>query len=228
MSNITAPSDSETVAFEPSRDRQDIADMNADAAIENGPPLADVPYGAGMSQAQARERLDPIVAEGIEDDRLGDEIAFDGQRQDAKDAVDAKVNSEIVRRGQVRSEFNHGEEQFAGQVEDYAEVVHDPDLNVSPTLAKEIQTSPDGARLIYNLATDPARLDRVSDMTDPVLIRRELDSVRQDMGLPARDKHTAAPAPVPTLSGRGAAMRPDIEKMSPDEYAAGRRSGKIK
>ena len=39
---------------------------------------------------------------------------------------------------------------------------------------------------------------------------------------------TKAPPPVPTLGGSGAAMRPSVEKMSQDEYNAGRRSGKIR
>lgn len=39
---------------------------------------------------------------------------------------------------------------------------------------------------------------------------------------------TKAPPPVPTLGGSGAAMRPNVENMSMDEYRAGRLSGKIR
>ena len=116
MAKFMAPSEADSVSFDPHRDKQALADVIADAEIANGPPLHDVHFGAGMSQVEAREMLDPIVAEQIEDERLGDEITFDGQRQAAQDMLDAKVNSEIVRRGQVRSEFNRGEEQFAGRV----------------------------------------------------------------------------------------------------------------
>ena len=34
MTNITAPRDAETIAFEPSRSKETLADMNADAAFE--------------------------------------------------------------------------------------------------------------------------------------------------------------------------------------------------
>ena len=234
MPNITAPRDAESVSFEPTRSREDIANAASDAAIVNGPPLADEfidphPQSDYESQAAARASLDPIVREQLEDDRLGDEIAFDAERQDAQDALDAKVNSEIVRRGQVRSEFNRGEEQFAGQVEDYREVVYDPDITVTPILRKEVLAAPDGSRVLYNLISDPARLDRANDLTDPVAVRRELNLVRQDMGLPpARNNQTNAAAPVPTLRGGGATVQRSPDKMSYSEYAAGRRSGKIK
>jgi hypothetical protein len=124
MTNILPSADAETVSFEPRsseprRSREDVANMQADAEIANGPPLGDVEYGAGMSQAEARDMLDPVVAEQLEETRLGDEIAFDGQRQMAQDTLDRNVNTEIVRRGQAAQSFRRSEEKFDEEVGDY-------------------------------------------------------------------------------------------------------------
>ncbi len=91
MSNILPPGDAsdvlmpmpvfeaDTLSSEPHRDRQALAGVIEEGRIAGvvEAPLADEESRPDPSQAEARKRLDPIVAEPLDETRLPDEIAFD-------------------------------------------------------------------------------------------------------------------------------------------------------
>ncbi|KKL50374.1 hypothetical protein LCGC14_2306130 [marine sediment metagenome] len=247
MSNILPPADAESVSFSgPVRDneasdrtytREELQTVLDDAEIGGDlsyGPLPDEtinphPQSDDAAQEEARKNLDPIVSEQLEDDRLGDEIAFDGLRAQEKEEFDEKVDTEINRRGRVVAAFERNSQNFAAEVGDFYETVFNPDVTISPALAEVAKNSPDGPRLLYNLLTsDPAQLDKINGIPDAAGVATELNVVRRHMGLAPRAGVTNPPPPVPTLGGRGATVRRSPDKMSQDEYAAGRRSGRIR
>ena len=230
MANITAPYEADSVSFDLHRDRQAL-----DTVIEEGkiagdvsPPLPDEEFRPDPSQEAALASLDPVVRDQLEEDRLPDEIVQDGQREMAEEGFNEEVNTEIGRRAQVTDAFVRNAQNFNDTVGDYFAVVHDPDLTVSPALADAVRDVPDGPRLIYNLVGDPARLDEINKLSDAGSVRHALNVVRRDMGLNPRTDVSHAPAPVPTLGGRGALTPRSPSNMSYSEYKRGRLSGRIK
>ena len=240
MSNITAPSDAETVSFsplvidsesaEPHRDRQALADVieagRISGAVET--PLPDEEFRPDPSQEEALKRLDPIVRENLDETRMPDEQVFDGQHEMAADDFNEKVETEIGRRDRIAGVFDRGQQHMEEETGDYFSTVFDPNLPVTPALADAVKTSPDGPRLMYALANDPTRLDEANQLAQAGNVNSALNLVRKDLGLATRRSSTNAPAPVPTLSGRGALTPSSPSRMSYSEYKAGRLSGKIK
>ena len=126
MSNILPPSEADSVSFDPHRDRQALADIQADAQIAGigNEPLADEPHRPGISQAEAREHLDPIVAEQLEETRLPNEVVADGQRAMAEEEFNGAVNTEIDRRGRVLGTFKRNQQKFNEEVGDYSDSIY--------------------------------------------------------------------------------------------------------
>lgn len=238
MTNILPSADAETVSFEPRstepyRDREALAGVIEEGRIALGAPLADEtinpnPLADDAHQAEAIKQLDPIVQEQLSEDRLPDEIVAEGQALQAEDEMNEAVGTEINRRGRVLGTFERNQQNFAAEVPDYFDTIYHPDLPVTPALADAVRNVPDGPRLIYALAADPARLDEVNEAAAAGNAGAALNVVRRDLGLPSRSNVSSAPSPVPTISGRGAAVQRSPDKMSQSEYNAGRRSGKIK
>jgi hypothetical protein len=161
------------------------------------------------------------------------------------------------RQAETMETFGEREEAARELHKDYDDVVYDLSLAIDPRAAQAIWQSEQGPGLAYYLATHQDESKAMFDMID-VDLGRALAKIEftltAEQAAPAAkpedntaaaaaeqapaDKPgqqakpvptpTSAPPPVPTLGGSGAAMRPSPEKMSMDEYIAGRRSGKIK
>jgi len=94
-------------------------------------------------------------------------------------------------------------------------------VEVRDDITDFILDSEKGPSLAYHLAKHPEQLRDLSGKS-PAAALRELARIEARLSTPAPKRQTSAPAPIPAISG-GAAARPDISKMSMEEYAAYRR-----
>ena len=241
MANILPPANAETVNFSPPVVDNEITDLYRDREAIEGIIIADADidglnYGplpdegfASPSEAEAIERLDPIIAEQItQDSRLPDEIAIEGQKKLREEEFTETVGPGIFHAGQVNGAFTQNQQTFHEETGDYFQRVYDTSLTISPLLADVVQNTPNGPAHIYHLIDDPVMLDTVNRMTDPGSVRAALNRVGRDWGVEPRVGLTGAPPPLPVLRGRGATTPRSPSNMSYSQYAAGRRSGKIK
>lgn len=80
-----------------------------------------------------------------------------------------------------------------------------------------------GPYLAYHLAKNPQQVAELAQMpADRAL--RELARIEARLSIPQSKKQTSAPPPIATVTG-GASPRPDLNKMSMEEYAAYRKKG---
>jgi hypothetical protein len=87
-------------------------------------PLTDEDHRPDPSQAEARENLDPIVVEQLDEDRPGDAIVQDGQRAMAEEEINRAVNTEIDHRGRVPGTFERNQQKFIEEVGDYSDSIY--------------------------------------------------------------------------------------------------------
>ncbi len=161
------------------------------------------------------------------------------------------------RQAETMETFGEREEVAREHHKDYDDVVYDTSLAIDPRAAQAIWQSEQGPDLAYYLATHQDESKAMFEMTDMglghALAKIEFTlTAEQAAPAPKPEENTAAaaaeqapadkpgqqakpaptptsaPPPVPILGGSGAAMRSNPEKMSMDEYTAGRLSGKIK
>ena len=159
---------------------------------------------------------------------------------------------------EIMEAFGGREESARDRHDDYDEVVYDTSIVIPPSAAGVIWQSEHGPEIAYHLATHQDEAKAMGKLSEVDLGRAlakiefsltaaqaeaaaqaptpnaEVEAaaqapanepVRQAKPVPTPTK---APPPVPTLGGSGAAMRPNVENMSMDEYRAGRLSGKIR
>ena len=159
------------------------------------------------------------------------------------------------RQAETMEAFEIREKKATLKYKDYRDVVYDESLKIDPRAAQAIWQSEQGPEIAYYLATHQDESIAMHGMVDMDLGRALTKiefTLSAEEAAQAEEANTAAaaaeeapadkpgqqpkpaptptqaPPPVPTLDGSGAAMRPNPENMSMEEYAAGRLSGKIK
>ena len=132
--NILPMIEADSVSFDPPRDKQALAGVIADAEIAGlgHEPLTDEDHRPDPSQAEARENLDPIVVEQLDEDRPGDAIVQDGQRAMAEEEINRAVNTAIDHRGRVPGTFERNQQKFIEEVGDYSDSIYPVARNRSP------------------------------------------------------------------------------------------------
>ncbi len=163
-----------------------------------------------------------------------------------------------ARHAETMETFGSREKDARGRHEDYDDVVYDETIIIEPRAAQAIWQSEQGPEIAYYLATHQDEAKAMAKMSEMDLGRAlakieytltaeqaapaeqapETPAITAAEQAPADNEParqvkpapspTKAPPPVPNLGGSGAAMRPSVESMGMDEYAAGRRSGKIR
>lgn len=114
---------------------------------------------------------------------------------------------------------------FADKTPDYNEVFADAgDVQLSVALESEIVNSENGPELLYNLAKDPERLEKLSRMA-PVAMARELGRLEAELLKPKTEtkvvKTKAPPPPRPiSASGTGGVKRKLAEARTQAEFEA--------
>jgi hypothetical protein len=164
--------------------------------------------------------VDPIVLEGLEDPRLGDEIAIDAQREEGR-AAKAEA---------ARNETAEAAGAFHARMVDYAKAhgddpfrIFDENLVIPPPAAEFIQTSDFGPQIATYFADHPTFGEQLAGL-DKVQIVQRMEHLQLQLN-PGLAKISKAPDPVPTVGGGGSSGRRDPANMKPAEYFAWRNGG---
>lgn len=108
----------------------------------------------------------------------------------------------------------------AQKYSDYAEVVGNPSLPITPAMAEAIMDSEVGPDVAYFLGKNPKEAARISQL-NPVSQARELGRLEAIVSTQRQTPKPAA-APVQPVGARSAPVRKDPTKMSMAEYIAWR------
>jgi hypothetical protein len=160
----------------------------------------------------------------------------------AKQAERAEAASEAgseVEEARKRAEAFKSQEdrivaaQWAEQVADakakYADfeaVALSGDVPISDIMAEAIRTSDSGADVAYYLGRNRAVAAQIARMT-PIEAARAIGRIEATLTAPKARTETSAPAPISPIKGKASPTK-SVDAMSMDEYAAGRRAGKIR
>lgn len=113
-----------------------------------------------------------------------------------------------------------------GRYADFDAVAHAQDLPVTPAMGDIIMTSDNGPDVLYYLGQNRALAAQIAAM-HPVEAARAIGRIEATLTLPKPRTETNAPAPIsPVRGSAGASLNPD--KVSMEDYIAGRKSGKIR
>lgn len=104
--------------------------------------------------------------------------------------------------------------------QDFAEVVENPALTITPAMAATIMQTANGADLAYHLGKNPAEAVRIAEMP-PVRQAFELGRIAAALNAP-KAVVTAAPAPITPLGATARANPKSPHEESMEEYAARR------
>lgn len=125
-----------------------------------------------------------------------------------------------------RSEFVQRETGFAKDLEDYYEVTRNPTLPITPDMVEVINSSEEGAPVLYYLGKNPHVAETLAQLP-PLIAARELGRLE---GKLAADREKAkaktvsqAPAPPPKIEATAAAVEKDPSSMTDTEFAKWRR-----
>lgn len=152
--------------------------------------------------------------------------------QQAADFIAAEVEKRIaVREAQrqqemIAAEFQRRTQEVRAALPDFDEVVSSADVPISPAVSEALLTSEHGPRIMYELATNPAELARISALP-PLAAAREigrLEAKASATAAPAKPnpaatpRKPAVPAPITPVTTRGPTATKDPSSMSYDEY----------
>jgi hypothetical protein len=125
-----------------------------------------------------------------------------------------------------RSEFVQRENGFAKDIEDYYEVTRNPTLPITPDMVEVINSSEDGAPVLYYLGKNPHVAETLAQLP-PLIAARELGRLE---GKLAQDREQAkaktvskAPPPPPKIEAANASVEKDPSSMTDTEFAKWRR-----
>lgn len=121
----------------------------------------------------------------------------------------------------VQDSFLERAAEFAGTVPDFYEKVSDGSLPIPERVGREIMASAMGPEIAYFLASNRGEAARLSRLSKPQDIAREIGRLEGRLSRPAPRTVTAAPAPVRAIvTGSGSQSPFDPQKASIDEMEA--------
>ncbi|MTW19399.1 hypothetical protein GJ689_24725 [Rhodoplanes serenus] len=147
-------------------------------------------------------------------------------RQLQRRAVEAREAHHAALREQVEAHQERVEE-FAKKVPDFATTLQKASrdgLKASPIVERLVIESDSSAHLLYHLAKNPERLDRLNRMSEREAIR-EIGRIEARLTLPTQKTTTKAPPPTTPPKG-GASAVPDPSKMTMEQYRKWREARK--
>lgn len=118
-----------------------------------------------------------------------------------------RTERETVKAEARQQSFKSREAEFAKQTEDYADVVYDPAVPISQTMAEVIAESDVGPQLAYHLAKNREVASAIYGLP-PVAAARELGRLEAKLVTPKPPPVSKAPPPTPTV----AAVEPEIDR----------------
>ena len=135
---------------------------------------------------------------------------------DAREAqkAEAQQTAQKAQSEQARLEsYAERADAFSETKDDYYDVAHDPDLQVSEAMREVILESDHGPQLLYHLGENPKESSRISRLS-PVSAALELGKLEARLTAPSQSKTSSAPAPVkPVVKGAPAPASTDEHKF---------------
>ncbi|MGI9485403.1 MAG: hypothetical protein ACR2RF_05885 [Geminicoccaceae bacterium] len=110
--------------------------------------------------------------------------------------------TQVVQQQQSQKTWEGKETKASEKYADYAEVVHDPDLQISTDMANALMEMPNGTDVAYHLGSHPDESARIAQLT-PTGQLIELGRISAEVRRP-KPKTTAAPPPVKTVKAGSA------------------------
>ena len=135
---------------------------------------------------------------------------------DARDAQKA-AEQQVAQQAQSEQEriksYSERADAFSETKDDYYDVAHDPDLQVSDAMRDVLLESDHGPQLLYHLGENPKEASRISRLS-PVSAALELGKLEARLTAPSQSKPSSAPAPVkPVVKGAPAPASTDEHKF---------------
>lgn len=129
-------------------------------------------------------------------------------------------------RGVVAQEWTAQVADAKTRYADFETVALSPDVPVTKAMGDIIMTSDDGPGVLYHLGQNRGLAAQIARM-NPVEAARAIGRIEATLAIPKARTETNAPAPInPVRGSAGASVNPD--KISMEDWVAGRRSGKIR
>lgn len=193
-----------------------------EAAYWRGLAEGKAPGGAKQAEPEKSQAKAAPKVEDFEDyaDYLEARIEFNRQKRDAE-AESAKAASYAAReQAALTRKWEAAQDSARERFADFDEVVKNPNLPITTSMAKAILQTDAAAEIAYHLGTHPEEAAKIAALS-PVAQAIAIGRLEATVSKPAPRKVTNAPKPPPTLKG-GAVPTKDPSKMSMEEYAAWR------
>lgn len=117
-------------------------------------------------------------------------------------------------------------EDAKSEIPDLMQTIYNPQLDNmwTPAMVEAIRSAPDGVKIAYELAKNPAEVSRFNRLS-PVQQAMEIGRISANLSAPVQRKITQAPEPIKTVGGRGSPPSVDPEKMNFTQFKAFREKG---
>lgn len=181
-------------------------------------------------QAQRKEPDKPVekVAEPLKtledfdyDEAKYQQHLFSKAREGAVDEAKRVLKDEQGRENSDRriSTFRGKEADFSKSVDDYHEVVTDPNLPISQVMADVATEMDNGPEVLYYLGKNPDLADKISQLS-PLSAARELGRIEATIQSQEKKGETVskAPAPAPKIKAANPAIQKSMDDMSQREF----------
>ena len=192
-----------------------------------------------LNEEQAAATEEPPKREDYEDyeDFVADKAAFSAKKAVREEMrADSEKQAKVERQDALEQSFKAHEDRveiYKEQVEDFDEVAYGehilPIIKGASHLAQLVVESDQGPQIAYHLGSNPEVAEQIAAM--PMhLAAKEIGKIeaRLEKALKPKNK-SKAPEPIKPVNGKDAdAVERSPEEMSMDEYARGRKSGKIR
>lgn len=130
--------------------------------------------------------------------------------QQYRQAQAQRAQAEMQERAQAQ--LNKGAEKYA----DFYEVVTDPSLPITGTMAAAMAEAENGADVAYFLGTNPKEAQRIASLS-PTRQAIEIGKIEAKLSAQPEPVATKAPPPIKPLSGAGK-VETDPDKMTTEEW----------
>jgi hypothetical protein len=174
---------------------------------------------------EENRRLQQAIAKPPKEEDFSDYSEF--QRAQAKHAAreamaddyaeTARRYTEEVREAK-RADWTERAAEFKQRAADFDEVVTNPKLPITPTMAETLfEMEDDGPALAYYLGKNPHEAARLASLSPPAAAI-QMGRMAERLKAPARRTASSAPPPVGPVTGGGGTTEKDPEKMTMAEY----------
>lgn len=138
-------------------------------------------------------------------------------------------------RKSIEEAYAEREEAAREKYDDFEQVVYNPNLPITDSMAEAIQSSDVGPDVAYYLATNIKEADRISRLS-PILQAREIGKIEAKLAdAPPVKKTTNAPAPISPVTARNSSNPSydttdprSVKNMSTSEWIEAERQRQIK